>query len=75
MILWDLLDDFVLVSDSEINEAVKLLARHAKQVTEGSGAAPLAATVKLRDELRGKKVVGVVSGGNLPLERFAKLIL
>lgn len=73
-ILWELLSDFVLVTDSEINEAVKLLARHAKQVTEGSGAASLAATIKLRETLRGKKVVGVVSGGNLPLERFAELI-
>jgi threonine dehydratase len=74
-ILWKLLSDFILVSDSEINEAVKLLAQHAKQVTEGAGAASLAATFKLRDELRGKKVVGIVSGGNLPLDRFAKLIL
>jgi threonine dehydratase len=52
-----------------------LLARHAKQVTEGAGAASLAAAIKLRDELRGRKVVGIVSGGNLPLERFAKLIV
>jgi threonine dehydratase len=74
-ILWKLLSDFVLVTDGEINEAVKLLARDAKQVTEGSGAASLAAAFRLRDELRGKKVVGVVSGGNLPLDRFAKLIL
>jgi threonine dehydratase len=73
-ILWEQLADFVLVSDGEINEAVKLLARHGKQVTEGAGAASLAAAFKLRDELRGKKVAGIVSGGNLPLERFAELI-
>lgn len=73
-ILWERLGDFVLVSDAEINEAVKLLARHGKQVTEGAGAASLAAAFKLRDELRGKKVAGIVSGGNLPLERFAELI-
>jgi threonine dehydratase len=73
-ILWELLSDFVLVTDNEINEAVKLLARHAKQVTEGAGAASLAAAIKLRETLQGKKVVGIVSGGNLPLERFAELI-
>jgi threonine dehydratase len=73
-ILWELLSDFVLVSDGQINEAVKLLAQHAKQVTEGSGAASLAAAIKLRETLQGKKVVGVVSGGNLPLARFAELI-
>jgi len=74
-ILWELLSDFVLASDGEINEAVKLLARDAKQITEGAGAASLAAAIKLRDELRGKKVVGIVSGGNLPLERFGRLIV
>lgn len=73
-ILWELLSDFVLASDAEINGAVKLLAQHAKQVTEGAGAASLAGALKIRDELRGKKVVGIVSGGNLPLARFASLI-
>jgi threonine dehydratase len=73
-ILWELLDDFVLVTDEEINEAIGLLARHAKQVAEGAGAASLAAAIKLRDRLRGKKVVGVLTGGNIPLERFAALM-
>src|SRR5436309_15993698 len=72
-ILWELLDDFILVSDEEINEAIRLLAQHAKQVTEGAGAASLAAAIKLRKSLRGKKVVGIVTGGNIPPDRFAKL--
>ena len=72
-ILWELLSDFVLVSDEDINEAIRVLARDAKQVVEGSGAASLAGAFKLRDHLRGKKVVGMVSGGNIPLERFARL--
>jgi threonine dehydratase len=83
-ILWELLDDFVLVSDEEINDAIRLLACHAKQVAEGAGAASLAAALKLRDQnrgssptvregLRGKKVVGILTGGNIPLERFAML--
>ena len=72
-ILWELLDDFILVTDEEINEAIRLLARHAKQVTEGAGAASLAAAIKLRKSLRGKKVVGIVTGGNIPPDRFAKL--
>ena len=73
-ILWELLSDFVLVTDEQINDAVRLLARHAKQLVEGAGAASLAAAIKLREQLRGKKVVGVVSGGNLPLARFADLL-
>lgn len=73
-ILWELLNDFVLVTDEEINDAVRLLARHANQVAEGAGAASLAAAIKLRDQLRGKKVVGILSGGNIPLERFAAVV-
>jgi threonine dehydratase len=74
-VLWELLDDFVLVSDQEINEAILLLARHAKQMAEGAGAASLAAAIKLRDQLRGKKVVGIMTGGNIPPERFARLVV
>ena len=73
-ILWELLDDFLLVTDDEINEAIRLLAVNAKQVAEGSGAASLAAAVKLRDKLRGKKVVGILTGGNIPPQRFASLM-
>jgi threonine dehydratase len=73
-ILWKLLDDFTLVSDAEINEAIRLLAHHAKQVAEGAGAASLAAAIKLRDQLQGKKVVGILSGGNITPERFAAIL-
>jgi len=89
-ILWELLDDFVLVTDEEINEAIGLLAQHAKQIAEGAGAASLAAAIKLggrspapgssgldsavKEGLEGKKVVGILSGGNIPLNRFASLM-
>jgi threonine dehydratase len=73
-ILWELLDDFVLVTDEEIDEAIARLARDAKQVAEGAGAASLAAAIKLRDQLSGKKVVGILTGGNVPPNRFAQII-
>ena len=73
-VLWELLADFVLVSDEQINDAVRILARDAKQVVEGAGAASLAGAIKLRDQLRGKKVVGIVSGGNIAPARLAKLL-
>jgi threonine dehydratase len=73
-VLWEWLSDFVLVSDAAINDALKLIAQHGKQIVEGAGAASLAAAIKLGDELRGKKVVGIVSGGNIQLERFAALM-
>lgn len=73
-VLWSLLDDFILVSDEQINDGIRLLARYGRQVVEGAGSASLAAAIKLRDQLRGKKVVGIVSGGNIPPERFARVI-
>ncbi len=74
-ILWELLDDFVLVKDEEINDAIRLLARDANQVAEGAGAASLAAAIKLRDQLQGKKVVGILTGGNITPERFGKILV
>ncbi len=73
-ILWDVLDDFILLSDEEINDAICLLSQHAKVVAEGAGAASLAAAIKLKERLRGKKVVGIVSGGNIPMERYAAVL-
>jgi threonine dehydratase len=72
-ILREVLDDFVLVSDDEIDEAICLLAEKAKLDAEGAGAASLAAALKLRDGLAGEKVVGILSGGNIPLERLCDL--
>ena len=57
-----------------LDAAIRLLAQHAKQVAEGAGAASLAAAIKVRDQLRGKKVVGILTGGNIPPDRFAATI-
>ena len=64
-ILWDLLDDFVLVSDDEIREAQALMIETTRNLVEAAGAAPLAAALKLREELAGKRVALVASGGNV----------
>lgn len=74
-IRWKLLADFVLVTDEEINDAIRLLASQARLVAEGAGAASLAAAIKLRDQLSGKKVVGIVTGGNIPAERFGSVLV
>jgi len=73
-ILRDLLADFLLVTDEDINNAIRMLAQQTKLLAEGAGAASLAGAVKIRDEIRGKKVVGVLSGGNLPLDRLARVL-
>ena len=64
-ILWEHLADFVLVSDDDLRVAVRLLLEKAKTLAEPAGAAPLAAALQLREQLRGKKVALILSGGNI----------
>ncbi len=68
------LDDFVLVEDKAIREAILLLLEYTHNLAEGAGAASLAAALQLRGKLSGKKVVLVLSGGNLSLENLRKTI-
>ncbi len=58
-------DDFVLVDDADIRRAILLLLEHTHNLAEGAGAAPLAAALQLKARLAGRKVVLVMSGGNL----------
>jgi len=71
-ILRDRIDDIVLVSDSEIMEAVKTLAELEGVIAEPAGAAALAAARKIKDRLAGKKVIVMVTGGNIDPELLAK---
>ncbi len=73
-ILWDMLDDFVLVKDEEIRLAMRWMIERAHTLAEGAGASPLAAAYLLRDELKGKKVGLVCSGGNTSLEHLRQAL-
>ncbi|MDX6437900.1 MAG: hypothetical protein QOF45_483 [Gaiellaceae bacterium] len=72
-ILWEHLDDFVLVSENEIRHANRLMIEHTRNLVEPAGAAPLAAALKLRARLRGKRVALVLSGGNISPAQLASL--
>ena len=63
-ILRESLDDFVLVGDDEIREAQLLMIETTRNLVELSGAAPLAAALSIREQLPGKRVALVLSGGN-----------
>ena len=69
-IIWEMLDDFVLVSEEEIKEAVRLYLAKAHTLAEGAGASPLAAALRLKDELAGHRVAFVLSGGNLSVDQL-----
>lgn len=58
------LADFLLVSDEEIGDARRVLARRAHTQAEGAGAAALAAVMKFPDRFAGRRVAVVCTGGN-----------
>jgi len=64
----------VTVDDFEIGEAVLLMLERLKLLAEGAGAAALAGALKLKDELKGKTVVVVVSGGNIDINLLDRII-
>jgi threonine dehydratase len=68
------LDDFVLVNDEDIKRAIVLLLEHTHNLAEGAGAVSLAAALQLKERLAGKKVVLVLSGGNLSLEKLRGIL-
>lgn len=68
------LSDFVLVTDAQIAHAVRLHLEKTRNLAEGAGAASLAAAIKLRKRLKGKKVGLVLSGGNLSVEQLRGIL-
>jgi threonine dehydratase len=69
-----LVDEMVLVSDDEIAAAIRLLLTAARQVVEGAGAAAVAAAMQRRDQLAGKNVGLILSGGNITLDQLSRII-
>lgn len=66
-------DEVVTVSDDELAEAIVFLLERAKTMTEGSGAAAMAAAMNRQLNL-GKKTCVILSGGNVDLNIIAKII-
>ncbi len=68
-----LVDDVVTVTDDEIAEAIVYLLERAKTVTEGSGAAAMAAMMNRKFSLAKKNCI-LLCGGNIDLNIIAKVI-
>ena len=61
----DHIKDVVLLSEEEILQGISLALETTHNLAEGAGAAPIMAALKRRDRLQGKKVVLIMTGGNL----------
>ena len=68
------LDDVVTLTEEEIAEGIRMALRATHNLAEGAGAASLAAAMKLRDRLAGKKVVCVMSGGNIDRATLTRVL-
>ena len=67
-IMREYVDDFVLVDDEDIKSAISVLLEHTHNLVEEAAAAPLAASLEIKERLKNKNVVLVVSGGNLSMQ-------
>ena len=73
-ILREHLREFVLVSDDEIRRAQVMMIERTRNLVEAAGAAPLAAVLRLGQELRGRRVALVCSGGNVSPAQLRELL-
>ena len=67
-------DEVVTVTDDEISAAILALMEQHKLVAEGAGAVPVAAVMFDKIDLKGKKAVCVVSGGNIDVTILSRVI-
>jgi threonine dehydratase len=67
-------DDWVLVSENEIRDGMKLVFEHERFVIEGAAGVVVASFVKIKENLKGKNVVLVMCGGNIDTEKFKQLV-
>ena len=67
-------DDIALVSEDEVSSAILALIEKQKMIAEGAGAASVAAGMFNKFDLKGKRVVCIVSGGNIDVTSLSRVI-
>ena len=67
-------DEIALVSDDEVASAILALIEKQKMIAEGAGATSVAAVMFDKFNLKGKRVVAVVSGGNIDVTSLSRVI-
>ena len=67
-------DDILTASDAQLVECMGFAASRMKLVMEPTGCLGFAAARQMKDQLRGKRVGILISGGNIDLPRFCSLL-
>jgi len=70
----EFVDEIALVSDDEVSSAILALIEKQKMIAEGAGAVAVAAVMSGKFNLKGKRVVAVVSGGNIDVTSLSRVI-
>ncbi|UOB59144.1 threo-3-hydroxy-L-aspartate ammonia-lyase [Burkholderia pyrrocinia] len=67
-------DDILTATDAELVDCMRIFATRMKIVVEPTGCLSFAAVRRMKDQLQGKRVGVVISGGNVDLENFCALV-
>ena len=67
-------EEIVLIAETEIEASIRILFEQHRLVVEGSGALSVGGLLRRKDQFKGKKIVAVVCGRNIPLELFKRII-
>lgn len=67
-------DEIVTVDEEEISEAILLLVERMKTVSEGSGAAAVAAAIHKLPQNEKRKMVAIISGGNIDVNTMTRIM-
>ncbi|MBN1224005.1 MAG: threonine/serine dehydratase [Candidatus Aminicenantes bacterium] len=68
------LADFILVSEQEMEAAILMVMELVRNLVEDAGASPLAAALKIKERLKGKKAALIITGGNISLPRLRGIL-
>lgn len=67
-------NDILTASDAQLVEAMRFFAERMKMIVEPTGALGLAAALQIQDQLKGKRVGIIISGGNVDISWFCELM-
>ena len=67
-------DDFILVSEYEIKESIRLMLQHHHMLIEGAAALTVSSYLKNKSKFEGKSVILVISGAKISLEKLKEVL-
>jgi threonine dehydratase len=73
-IIWENVARIVEVTDAEIAQAMRAYLQDTHNLAEGAGASSLAAALKEKDNLAGKRIGIILTGGNVDRETYVKVL-